>query len=155
MLPIRVYADTSVYGGIEDQEFAFESKAFFEQVKKGKFCLFISPILEEELKDAPETVRDCYREVAALAETIETPDEAFRLHEAYLRARIVGEKSAADAMHVAYATVCRCSLLVSWNFKHIVHYDKIALYNAVNIVEGYAEIGIHSPGEVIEYEEDL
>jgi len=44
--------------------------------------------------------------------------------------------------------------MVSWNFRHIVHYDKIALYNAINIREGYSPIGIHTPQEVIEYEKE-
>ena len=155
MYKTSVYADTSVYGDVVDDEFSEESQAFFEQVKGGSFQLFVSPVIEEELRYAPEVVRSYYREMAALAEKIETMDEAFHLQEAYLGANIVGEKSANDALHVAYATVCRCSLLVSWNFKHIVHFDKIALYNAINVVKGYAEIRIHSPAEVIEYEEEI
>ena len=91
---------------------------------------------------------------AGLAESAVLPAEAVRLQEAYLRAGIVGNKWADDALHVAFAAISRCSLLVSWNFKHIVHYDKIALYNAINVVEGYGEIGIHSPEEVIEYESE-
>ena len=38
----------------------------------------------------------------------------------------------ADALHVAVATVSGCSVIVSWNFKHIVNYRKIPLYNAIN-----------------------
>ncbi len=57
-----------------------------------------------------------------------------------------------DALHVAIATVSSCSLIVSWNFKHIVHFDKIKLYNAVNILKGFSEIAIFSPLEVISYE---
>lgn len=56
------------------------------------------------------------------------------------------------AMPIARATVCGCSIIVSWNFRHIVHFDKIALYNAVNIVEGFSAIRIHTPQEVIVYE---
>lgn len=155
MFKTSVYADTSVYGGVKDKEFSFESRTFFEQVKTGRFQLYVSTILEEEMKDAPEEVRIFYRQMAGFADTIKSLEEAFRLQEAYLKAKIVGEKSSTDALHVAFATVCRCSLLVSWNFKHIVHYDKIALYNAINVVEGYSEIRIHSPAEVIEYEEDI
>jgi hypothetical protein len=40
-------------------------------------------------------------------------------------------------------------MIVSWNFKHIVHYEKIRGFNAVNQLEGYAPIEIHSPLEVI------
>jgi len=46
------------------------------------------------------------------------------------------------------------SLIVSWNFKHIVHYEKIRLYNAVNALHGYASVEIRSPREVIDYEEE-
>ena len=57
-------------------------------------------------------------------------------------------------MHVAVATVANCDVIVSWNFKHIVHYQKIPLFNAVNVLEGYNSIWIHSPQEVIAYEDE-
>ncbi len=50
------------------------------------------------------------------------------------------------------ATVAGCRLIISWNFKHIVHFQKIPLYRAVNALKGYAEINIYSPPEVINYE---
>jgi hypothetical protein len=37
-----------------------------------------------------------------------------------------------------------------WNFKHIVHFDKIAGFNAVNIRLGYKALSIFSPKEVVE-----
>jgi hypothetical protein len=37
---------------------------------------------------------------------------------------------------------------VSWNFRHIVNYDRIARYNAVNVLNGYRPIEIRSPAEV-------
>ena len=151
--PVRIYADTSVYGGAFDEEFAQASRSFFSEVRLGRFQLLVSPVVEEELAGAPEPVSALYREMAALAESAVSPNEAVRLQEAYLRAGIVAPQWADDALHVAFAAVSRCSMLVSWNFKHIVHYDKIALYNAVNLVQGYGEIGIHTPQEVIEYED--
>ena len=39
---IRVYADTSVYGGVFDEEFAEASRTFFEQVRGGRFRLILS-----------------------------------------------------------------------------------------------------------------
>jgi ActR/RegA family two-component response regulator len=67
-------------------------------------------------------------------------------------AGIVTPKSAADALHVALTTVAGYRLIISWNFKHIVHFQKIPLYRAVNVVKGYSEINIYSPLEVINYE---
>ena len=54
---------------------------------------------------------------------------------------------------MALATVSDCSIIVSWNFHHIVHFDKIPLYNAINMIEGYRDIAIHSPTEVIYYDD--
>ena len=42
----------------------------------------------------------------------------------------------------------------SWNLKHIVHFQKIPRYNAVNTLHGLQELSIHSPQEVIAYEEE-
>ncbi len=67
---------------------------------------------------------------------------------------VVSENWLDDAVHVATATVAGCSLIVSWNFRHIVHYQKIPKYNAVNALMGYASIAIHSPREVLADEEE-
>jgi len=67
---------------------------------------------------------------------------------------VVTPKWEADATHVALATVTGCSMIISWNFKHIVNFRKIPLSNAVNRLSGYGEIGIYTPREVTENEED-
>ena len=82
----------------------------------------------------------------------EISNEVLDLRDAYLSAKIVTKKYSNDALHVALATVSKCSVIVSWNFKHIVHFDKIPLYNAINVLEGYHQIAIYSPLEVIRYE---
>jgi len=43
-------------------------------------------------------------------------------------------------------------VLVSWNFRHIVHFDKIRLFNAVNLELGYKQLQIFSPREVASHE---
>lgn len=58
-------------------------------------------------------------------------------------------------VHVVLAIIAECKLLVSWNFVHIVHFDKVSLYNAVNMLNGYYAISIFSPQEVIPYEKPL
>jgi hypothetical protein len=52
----------------------------------------------------------------------------------------------------ALATVNNCPIIVSWNFKHIVHFEKIPLYNSINLINGYQPIAIYSPLEVLRYE---
>jgi hypothetical protein len=73
------------------------------------------------------------------------------LRNAYLSAGVVTPKSTDDAAHVALATISGCRMIVSWNFKHIVHFEKIPKYNAVNTLNGYRSIEIFSPSQVIDY----
>ena len=53
-----------------------------------------------------------------------------------------------DMLHIAVATVADADIVVSWNFRHIVRFDKIRQFNAVNLVAGYTVIAIRSPLEV-------
>jgi hypothetical protein len=152
--PIRVYADTSVYGGVFDDEFSKPSRIFFDEVLAGKFRLVISPLVGDELKDAPEPVRALLANVRGSAEIADVTDEAVRLQQAYLAARIVGTQWETDALHVAIATISACAAIVSWNFKHIVNFARIPLYNGINLSNGYAAIAIHTPHEVILHEDE-
>ena len=53
-----------------------------------------------------------------------------------------------DARHVAAATVAGADVILSWNFKHIVNYERIRKFNGVNALKGYSTIEIHSPLEM-------
>jgi len=151
---LRVYADTSVFGGVFDEEFSDGSRTFFDQVRAGRFLLIVSATVRDEIDAAPPHVKDLFRSLVPIAQVVETTDEAVALRNAYLNAGIVSAKSIADALHVASATTCGASLVVSWNFAHIVHFDKIPLYNGVNAANGYPSIAIYSPLEVIGYEDE-
>jgi hypothetical protein len=151
--PIRVYADTSVYGGVFDEEFAAPSRAFFEMVRSARYRLVICPLLRDELEGAPAEVRRWYEQFEAVGEQSAVGESAVLLQQAYLSAGIVSRKWEADALHVAIATVSECRLIVSWNFQHIVSFHKIPLYNGVNLSCGFGAIAIHSPQEVIEHED--
>ena len=76
-------------------------------------------------------------------------EESERLLTAYLRAKVVGGQHSNDAHHVAIATVARADVILSWNFKHIVHWDRIRMFNAVNLREGYPIAEIRSPKEFV------
>ena len=148
---LRVYADTSVFGGCLDDEFADDSKVFFDEVKSGRFTLVVSSVTLRELLDAPEDVR---RILASLPpDNVENfPDcpETVELRDAYIEAGVVGPGSREDAEHVAAASIADVDMIVSWNFKHIVHFEKISGYHGVNLIRGYKPVNIYSPKEVIE-----
>ncbi|NOZ62712.1 MAG: type II toxin-antitoxin system VapC family toxin [Calditrichaeota bacterium] len=149
----RIYVDTSVFGGVFDPEFQNASQLFFNQVLEKKFSLVTSAVVREEVAYAPLEVQEFFDKYLPYAEIMDITKEVLDLREAYLKAGIVTEKYRNDALHVAIATITNCSIIISWNFKHIVHFKKIPLYNAVNILQGYNQISIYSPLEVIHYEE--
>jgi predicted nucleic acid-binding protein len=150
----RSYADTSVFGGVFDAEFAEPSRAFFDLVRRGRLRLVVSAIVQQEIDHSPREVQELLAEVAPLAEIVAITEAAARLRQEYLNAGIVTPRSTLDALHVALATVSGCELIVSWNFKHIVHYQRIPMYNAVNTQQGYLPLAIHSPAEVRSDEEE-
>jgi predicted nucleic acid-binding protein len=152
-MAIRVYADTSVYGGVFDPGIDRPSQEFFQQVRQGRFQLVVSGPVIAELKDAPERVRSLFDDFLPVADIVEVSLQAIQLQNAYLNAGIVAPKWATDALHVALASVHHCRAIVSWNFKHIVHFDKIPLYNGVNLINGYDTLSINTPAEVITYED--
>ena len=102
----------------------------------------------------PSDVRAFYAGLSSVTDVVVVPEAANRLQAEYLTHGVVTAKWATDALHVAIATVTRCAAIVSWNFKHIVNYRRIPLYNAVNTLADFGEIAIYSPLEVLENEED-
>ncbi len=149
----RVYVDTSVVGGCFDAEFAPWSLGLFEDFRLGTFVPVVSAVVTTEIQLAPDAVRARYDDLIRLgAEELIPTLEALDLAEAYLARGILTPKYAADGQHIALATVAALDLVVSWNFKHIVHFDKIRLFNAVNIERGYRPVEIRSPREVTHFE---
>jgi hypothetical protein len=153
MRPLRVYLDTCVFGGAFDIEFSTATQAFFAQVRTGRFHLVVSALVLDELMAAPLPVRELLDEMLPYGETIYPTEDALQLQAAYLDAGILTPKWADDALHVAMATVTHCDLVVSWNFRHIVHFEKVPRYNAVNTLNRYGMIAINTPAEVLEYDE--
>jgi len=150
MKKLRVYVDTSVVGGCCDDVFREESCQLLAMARNGELLLLVSELLLAELAKAPDSVKALLPALPEeCVENVSVSGEAVELRDAYLDAEVVGRVYSNDAYHVALATVARADLIVSWNFKHIVHFDKIRGFNAVNLREGYLPIEIRSPREVV------
>jgi predicted nucleic acid-binding protein len=148
--PLRVYADTSVFGGCFDEEFQTESVQFFKEVRQGQIVVVVSNVTLDELELAPDAVRKVLADLPSQqVEIVSTSPESDALRNAYLEAEVVGPASSNDAAHIAVATISNVDLVVSWNFKHIVHFEKIAGYEGVNSQHGYRSPRIYSPREVV------
>ena len=145
----EIYLDTSVIGGCCDPEFERWSLALMRDIQLGLFVPVISDLTETELTGAPSNVQTVYDELTSLDyRRVEESHESLELAGKYIAEGILTEKFDSDARHIAVATVSNVPLLVSWNFRHIVRYDKIRRFNAVNALKGYGQLQIHSPMEV-------
>ena len=154
MKPLRIYVDTSVFGGCFDTEFAEQSTRFFDLVRTGRIVVLVSQVVVDELREAPPQVREVFSSLAgeSLVPVDLTP-ETIELRDDYVAAGIVSRRFVDDATHVAAATVARADAIVSWNFRHIVRVDKMRAYNQVNLQAGFGLLSIVSPQEV-RFDED-
>jgi len=149
-MALRIYPDTSVFGGCLDADFAEWSNRLMEDFSAGVRIAVVSDLTLKEIQAAPVSVRsvldripDQHREYVSL------DDEAKDLARLYIKHDAVAEKQLVDAQHIAIATVHSVSVLVSWNFRHIVNLTRIRLYNSVNLKYGYPLLEIRSPREVV------
>ena len=147
--------ETSVFGGVDDEEFADASRRFFERVRRGWCIPVVSEITYGELRDAPEAVQRVLQNIADQGlEEVPINAQVEELADAYIASKALGLASRVDAVHVAAATVGDADLILSWNFKHIVNYERIRVFNSVNMLNGYRLIDIRSPLEIAYEAED-
>ncbi len=155
MKKLRVYVDTSVIGGYFDEEFSEWSTALVGDFRSGRYQAVVSNVVSKEISAAPEFVRELYAEMLAWPAQITSVDtETLTLVDQYKARDILPDKFLEDMLHIALATIAEVDVLVSWNFKHIVRLDKIRLFNAVNLEQGYKPLTIYSPREVMSYDRE-
>lgn len=148
----RIYFDTSVFGGFFDSEFEEFTKPLFKRINNGEFTVLLSAVLQRELEPAPEKIVNLITGLKSeFTEFLEENDEAVDLATEYITEKVVGQTSYADCLHIALATINRADLLVSWNFKHIVNIERIRGYNSINIKNGYKQLEIRSPRDLMNY----
>jgi hypothetical protein len=118
----------------------------------GNFKAVTSEVVAAEIEPAPEEVRLKYDELKKYsAEVVEITDEVVKRADTYEEREIFSPVYRDDGLHIAAATVHEIDILTSWNFKHIVHYEKIRKFNAVNREFGYRPVEIRTPREVTNY----
>jgi len=146
----RIYIDTSVIGGYYDAPLQAATRQLFERIADREFDVYFSEVNDAELMNAPQRVKevkdlipcDCFHYIAVT-------DEVETLAQLYISENALSRASENDAYHIAFAPVNRIDCLISWNFKHIVNYNKIKMFNAINMRFGYPLIDICSPLEFL------
>ncbi len=151
----RIYIDTSVIGGYFDEEFKEATIKLFERLENNEIIFVVSDLLDLELINAPQQVRDHLLKYSPdKFQRVELTEEVIKLADTYILEKVVGKTSLEDCRHIALATINKVDVLASWNFKHIVNLDRIKGYNSVNLKLGYSMIEIRSPKDLVNYEND-
>src|ERR1035437_4039439 len=105
---MRIYVDTSVFGGCFDEEFEEWSKKLFDEIIVGKKTIIISDTTFGELENAPSHVRNLLASIPDKhKEIVFLDDQARELSNHYIKEKIVTSKSLLDTRHIAIASVNR------------------------------------------------
>ncbi|TAE41582.1 MAG: PIN domain protein [Runella slithyformis] len=138
-----------------DEEFKEATKRLFNRLDNNEIIFVVSDLLDLELLNAPQHVRQLLHNYSAdKFQRVELTEEATKLAYTYISEKVVGKTSLEDCRHIALATIHKVDVLASWNFKHIVNLDRIKGYNSVNMRLGYSIIEIRSPKDLVNYGND-
>ncbi|GJL53092.1 MAG: hypothetical protein NPIRA02_02240 [Nitrospirales bacterium] len=153
----NIYLDTSVLGATCDpgpDERLQATTRFRDGLRHGKWNGYISGLVLEEIARASEAIQT--RIQSHLADVplllLEESDISIALAQAYLDAGAIPHNYRNDARHVAMATTNHITVIVSWNFRHMVNLHRKRELNSVNMKQGYPLIDLVSPMEM-NYEE--
>lgn len=145
---MKLYLDTSIYGGYYDDEFKEDTRLLFDCIDSNDLMVIVSEVVQLELSRARKEVRDTIKMIKNLIFE-DITDEMETLAENYLKSKALPKKCIEDARHVAFATIIGGTNIVSWNFKHLVNFQRIDDLNVVNLREGYRTINIYTPKQII------
>ena len=132
-----------------------DTKRFFEAVRAGKFEPYTSEyvIAEIEREESEEHRLEMLQLIAECGVMILPEAERTKwLAGQYVEAGAIPETYLDDALHIASTVLHGLDLIVSLNFRHIVKDKAIQITAQVNEAEGFKDVGIYEPGEVIDDE---
>ncbi len=150
-----IYLDTSVLNFFfeeDDLEKAYSTRELFREIMRRKYAAFISELV---LREIGKTERFKREKLLSLVRTYEIPclevtAECLSLAQKYMERKVFPEKYRDDSIHIAIATVHNTDVVISWNLRHMVKLKTRREVKAINILEGYREVDICTPTEVIE-----
>ena len=118
--------------------------------RRGKFDLYISQIVIQEASSGDRDAMEKRLSVISDLPEIETLPEAITLAQTLIADGLIPERAAADALHIAIATVQGMDYLLTWNLKHIAN---ATIRNAISDAcrqRGYEPPIICTPEELME-----
>ena len=158
MRKLRLYFDTSIISYLfadDTPDKMNDTIRLWDECVAQKYEVFISDVVTSEIQQCSEPKRSemlkkmQQLEINLLHETAEVQE----LAREYIKGGVLKEKSYDDCLHIAYAVIHNCDVIVSWNFKHLVNFRTIDRVRIVNAINRYKEISVISPTMLVEEED--
>jgi len=155
----KIYLDTSVISHLQapdTPEKMRDTNKLWEEVKRGKYEVFISDTTIGEINECDEPKRSFMLEKLKEIELtiVNTETEVEDLSQEFIKLGILKEKSIDDCMHIATALLLKCDVIVSWNFKHIVNDKTIEGVKTITQTKKLNSIKIYCPSILIGGDDD-
>ena len=147
---LAIYLDTSVISACLDARDPVRQELtqhFWQQLPA--FAAHICPVVLDEIGNTSDPARRS--EMFAFAQpliVLPWQPEMERLARCYVAGGAFTAALLQDARHVAACTVAGISVLLSWNFRHLVNRTRRIRVNLVNSSEGYGQVEILAPPEL-------
>jgi Predicted nucleic acid-binding protein, contains PIN domain len=152
MKKLKLYLDTSVISHLKQDDVPdkmADTLQLWEEIKQGKYDIYISNVTIGEILDCPEPKRSVLRqyltEIKYTLVDFDDNDEVEQMAQQIIDNKILTPKSYDDCLHISGAVVYGCDIIVSWNFKHMVNYKTINGVKVLSYTNGYKIIEIFTP----------
>ena len=150
MRKLKLYLDTSTISHLfadDTPDKMRDTNLLWSDLAKGEYEIFILPTTAEELEDCGEPKRSkMYQRLGEVPiKILEKTTAVSELAREYINHGVLKEKNFDDCMHIAFAVVYNCDVIISWNFKHLVNFKTINKVKIVNAINQYREISIITP----------
>jgi predicted nucleic acid-binding protein len=153
----KLFLETTVFNFyFEDKQGQKQTDAIrlFEEIAGGKYEAYTSEAVMNEIMDASAEKAE---KMKALSEKyikgfIQPSPKAERMADIYVKKGIIPLKFRDDALHIATATIKNLDFVISYNLGHIVKTKTMIGTGLANLREGYRQIGLSTPTEVLDYD---
>jgi len=155
MRKLKLYLDTSTISHLfadDTPDKKRDTNLLWDDLINAKHDIFISPVVIDEIENCDEPKRShMFERLGQIQfQILQRTDEVIRLADEYIAGGVLREKSYADCLHIAFAVVYNCDIIISWNFRHLVNYKTINKVKIVNAINHYKEISIMPPSMLLE-----
>ena len=158
MNKLKLYIETSVWNFLFADDAPDKKKhteLLFKEIESHRYDIYISDVVLEEIHDASDEKRALLLDrIQKYQPAVFTRDlEVDSLAESYIEKGVLKRKHFLDVLHLAIASANGMNILISWNMRHIVRRKTQLLVSITNRIQGYQELEIWTPEELMDHED--